>query len=143
MGHIAITTVAIRCLLVSVMLVYATNTLGQPASALQRNSVEKASPFGNVEPATGATSVWHPVQSPSAVAPKANSAVQAVPLMSRVKPSFIISTPPLVMTGVLLNLTTPQLAFTGLQSEMTTPVLSLTGLQIQVLTNRLILVGKK
>ena len=118
-----------RCLLVSVMLVCATNTLGQPASALQRNSVEKASPFGNVEPATGAASVWHPVQSPSPVAPKANSAVQAVPLMSRVKSSFTISTPTLVMTGVQLNIATPQLAFTGLQ--------------MQVMTDRLILIGKK
>jgi hypothetical protein len=139
----ALTVLGIPYILVLVMGLTTTNAPGQTASALQRNAVEKASPFSNVEPATGAASVWHPVQSPSAVAPKANSAVQAAPLMSRVKPSFTINTPPLVMTGVLLNVATPQLTFTGLQSELTTPALSLTGLQIQVVTDRLILVGKK
>jgi hypothetical protein len=136
--HIA----AMPCVLVSILALSAANASGQPASALQRGAVERASPFGNTEPAAGATPNWHPVPN-SPVAPKLNPAVQFAPVQTRVNPSTNITTPALIVTGVALNLTTAQLAFTGRQMEMTTPTLLLTGLQVEMVTDRLILTGKK
>jgi len=66
-------TSVIRNLLVLVLVLSTTNAPGQPASALQRSTVDKASPFGTAEPATGVNPAWRPASNNLPVEPKANS----------------------------------------------------------------------